>query len=424
MAVPRRLAVPLCLKVNRDEQRTHRPGRAQGASHARRDERGVGAEGVAMNWDDEEYVKLYKNSSQDFLALSWQARGLFDELMKVVDRAGILHVGKQGLKGIAIAVRAAWAEIERYVHELLDDGCLRFVPADGLVLIPNFLEAQSARQSDRARARKARQLARATAGVTRPSRNVTTDVDVLDMDSLASSPPPPVSASAEGPETARGARASQNVTRPSRDVTELRHDLSRSEEKREEEKRRENPLSPPSDGREPEASQCEPAPLRLEPTVTPKRRARGQAEATPIAPDWRPTPQTLEWAHAKGVDAEALVEPFRNHWLASATNHLKRDWQAAFRTWVDNEIKWGKAPRWMPPKPPKPPPAAETASPPVSPEELARVRQQALDALDEAKRAMRTPLSRAADEDLASGVRLAATRAEPEAPPAAAGGDP
>jgi len=109
-----------------------------------------------MRWEDEPFVKLYTHPSVEFLALPLAARGLFDELMKVVDAHGILSVGKLGLGGVATAVRATWEEVDGPLRILLEDGCVQWDERHGVVCLPNFFEAQNARQTDRARKRRSR----------------------------------------------------------------------------------------------------------------------------------------------------------------------------------------------------------------------------------------------------------------------------
>lgn len=112
-----------------------------------------------MRWEDERYVRFYTRNTPEWLALSWRARGLFGLLMRAVDRAGILAVGKLGPKGVATAIGAPWVEVEEPLAELLADGCVQHNgPA---VVIPNFLPAQEAPQSDAARKRTQRERARA-----------------------------------------------------------------------------------------------------------------------------------------------------------------------------------------------------------------------------------------------------------------------
>jgi hypothetical protein len=112
-----------------------------------------------MRWEDERYVRLYTRSTPEWLALSWRARGLFALVLREVDRAGVMSLGRLGAKGVAVAVGAPWAEVEPYLQELLDDGCVTI--RDTKLLVPNFIEAQESTQSDSARKRASRERARA-----------------------------------------------------------------------------------------------------------------------------------------------------------------------------------------------------------------------------------------------------------------------
>lgn len=119
-----------------------------------------------MRWEDERYVRLYTRNTPEWSSLSWRARGLFGLIMREVDRAGILELGKLGAKGVAVAVRAPWVEVEGPLSELLDDGCVRVDQVRQCLFMPNFMEAQECAQSDVARKRASREKARAVFGVT------------------------------------------------------------------------------------------------------------------------------------------------------------------------------------------------------------------------------------------------------------------
>jgi hypothetical protein len=102
-----------------------------------------------MDWHDETWVKLYRRNTTDWLALSVGARGLFCLLLRAVNRKGALDLGKTGLRAVAVHMRGEWKEIEPCLRELLDDGC---VQVDGYsLMIRNFVVAQEAVQSERAR---------------------------------------------------------------------------------------------------------------------------------------------------------------------------------------------------------------------------------------------------------------------------------
>lgn len=133
-----------------------------------------------MRWEDERYVRVYVRDTVDWLALSWDAQSLFMHLLRKVDRAGLLPLGRHGKRAVAIAAGCPhlWQErIAPALEELLTDGCVT-IQGDTLI-IPNFLEAQQAAQSDRQRQAesraRARELAAAGSVTSRPavSQNVT-----------------------------------------------------------------------------------------------------------------------------------------------------------------------------------------------------------------------------------------------------------
>jgi hypothetical protein len=126
-----------------------------------------------MRWEDERYVRVYTRDTVDWLALSFEAQGLFTLLLRKVDRAGILTLGRRGKQAVAVAVghAARWATLGPALEELISDGCV-VVDSERLI-VRNFLEAQEARQSDKARQQRARELARAVTKRDISSQNVT-----------------------------------------------------------------------------------------------------------------------------------------------------------------------------------------------------------------------------------------------------------
>lgn len=168
-----------------------------------------------MRWEDEQFVKVYTRDTVDWLALSYDARSLFLNLLRKVDRAGILPLGRHGRRGVAVLLNAMdlWeTRLSGALAELELDGCLR-VDGDSLV-IPNFTAAQEARQTDRARKQAQRERDRQTAmgGLSVTARDAIAQIER--------------SASHEvTPEVTRGHTASREVT--------LRRDETRREETRE-----------------------------------------------------------------------------------------------------------------------------------------------------------------------------------------------
>lgn len=114
-----------------------------------------------MRWEDERYVRLYTRDTVDWHFLSFEAQGLFGLLMRKVDRAGILALGKHGKRGVAAALGhpSRVDAITGALDELIADGCVAIHGSE--LVIPNFIEAQEAKASDVARQREKREKDRA-----------------------------------------------------------------------------------------------------------------------------------------------------------------------------------------------------------------------------------------------------------------------
>jgi hypothetical protein len=113
-----------------------------------------------VNWADERYVRVYLRDTADWLSLSFHAQGLFCLLLRKVDRRGLLPLGRQGRRGVAVALGQVgyWKIIEPALEELIADGCVA-IDGDHLT-IPNFIEAQESVMSGKLRTKAWRERKR------------------------------------------------------------------------------------------------------------------------------------------------------------------------------------------------------------------------------------------------------------------------
>lgn len=102
-----------------------------------------------MRWEDERYVRVYTRDTPEWVALGWEAQGLFMQLIRKCDRAGILELGRTGVRGLAIMLRMPEEVTERALAALLDDGCV--VRTGTTLVIANYVEAQEATSTNRLR---------------------------------------------------------------------------------------------------------------------------------------------------------------------------------------------------------------------------------------------------------------------------------
>lgn len=257
-----------------------------------------------MRWEDERYVRVYTRDTADWLALSFDAQSLFMHLLRKVDRAGILELGRHGKRAVAIAIghAALWDRLAPALEELLADGCVQI--NETRLLIPNYIEAQEARASDKARQREKRERDRArTADEPSPPPPPADDPNVTERDA----PSRNVTGSHE---------KSRGVTRghaASHDVTPYRAVPSRAEPTTE-------PPNPPVPGGSPSAAGAAPVgggsggdgerDAKPEKPAAPKRecRPRERREGDPA-----PMPWTIaEWLAdlEAAAPARMVLRPF------------------------------------------------------------------------------------------------------------------
>lgn len=113
-----------------------------------------------MNWSDERYVRLYTRDTVTWKRWGWEARAVMGLLLRKVDRSGVLDTGAHDkVEAFALLLEIPVDVAERAIAELVRCGTL--VESEGGFLLPTFIEAQEAPQSDAARQRDSRERRRA-----------------------------------------------------------------------------------------------------------------------------------------------------------------------------------------------------------------------------------------------------------------------
>lgn len=245
-----------------------------------------------MRWEDERYVRFYTRDTPEWDAMNWRARGLFGLILRVVDRAGILKLGKRlGLRGVSVAVKAPWEEVQGPLQELLDDGCVRYVETEdnAALVMPNFLAAQEAPMSTAERKRKSRETA------------------LADLSKSHFVP----SASQFVPDGSRSVTNGHGNSRVAQHSTEgLVGSVGEVQEG--------------GSG------------------VVTKRDPRG----TRLSEDWQPSEALVQRWSERGIDARGSLHRFRNHFCAkTGKDSTKRNWDMTFDNWVEKDVHDGKAKR-------------------------------------------------------------------------------
>jgi hypothetical protein len=119
-----------------------------------------------MDWANERYVRLYVRDTTTWKLLPWQSRLLLPAIMRKLDRSGIIDIGDDGDEGLAAVVEVPLEFLQAGLPELLRRRVFQLVR--GKLVMPNFLEAQEAKQSDAQRKRESREKQRVAALQSQP----------------------------------------------------------------------------------------------------------------------------------------------------------------------------------------------------------------------------------------------------------------
>jgi hypothetical protein len=107
-----------------------------------------------MNFEDESYIRLYTRDTPTWLRLGFEGQAVLALLLRKVDRAGVLDGVDNPVADVALVLGAPLPFVEAAMPRLLLLGTA--VHREGRLILPRFVEAQSATKSDKTRARDSR----------------------------------------------------------------------------------------------------------------------------------------------------------------------------------------------------------------------------------------------------------------------------
>lgn len=253
---------------------------------------------MAMDFENERYVKIYTRDTITLRMLSWQARAVLMQMLRKADRSGTIETGEHGTRGLAVVIDIPADVTCHAIEELVTSGTV-VVTSNGFFL-PRYAEGQRARDSAAQRKRNERERL-TTAQVSRSAESVTEDTPVSQIVTGSES---------QSQSVTSGHSVTKNVT--------LRIEQNRTEQTRLEEIERE--ASPPDAAAPPK----------------PKRVKRTKCQ---LPTGWEPDSGCEDLAAQLGVDCRAESVKFRDHFQANGKLHV--DWQAAFRNWLRRAAEWG-----------------------------------------------------------------------------------
>jgi hypothetical protein len=97
-----------------------------------------------VDYANEPYVRLYTRDTATWAHLKWEARAVFPSLMRKLERHGTYDLGRWGFQGLASVIRMPEDVTVTGVTNLIEEGVV--VQNGSVLMVPNFLEAQSAQR--------------------------------------------------------------------------------------------------------------------------------------------------------------------------------------------------------------------------------------------------------------------------------------
>jgi hypothetical protein len=108
-----------------------------------------------VDWSNESYVRLYSRDTKTWILMGWQAHLLIGPMMRRLDRSGILEDVRDAADLAVILADGTPIEIvEAGLAAMIKHNVI--VVTEKGILMPNFMEAQSASKSDKLRQKESR----------------------------------------------------------------------------------------------------------------------------------------------------------------------------------------------------------------------------------------------------------------------------
>ncbi len=117
-----------------------------------------------LDYPSERYVRLYTRDTVAWAALPWEAQALYPQILRKVDRAGVLDLGDELLADALAAIFPRWPveTLERASETLVGKKWVGYNKEDNWLFVPGFKDAESAKMTSAQRSRELR--ARRAAG--------------------------------------------------------------------------------------------------------------------------------------------------------------------------------------------------------------------------------------------------------------------
>lgn len=127
-----------------------------------------------MNYGDERWVKLYTRDTASWLLMGWEAQAVLMQLMRRVDRAGVLNTAGDPVGFISLLCRMPKEIVQIGYQKLVEMDTVS--ESENAIVLVNFLEAQENKTSDAEKQRRRRERRESAVKVLKTQESVSPDV--------------------------------------------------------------------------------------------------------------------------------------------------------------------------------------------------------------------------------------------------------
>jgi hypothetical protein len=114
-----------------------------------------------LNFEDEHYVRVYTRDTKTWLRWGWEGQTVFMFVMRKLDKSGVLDDIEEPVADVALMTGLPREVVAVGLPRILESGALE---QHGKALVaPKYIDAQSAKRSDKQRAKESRERRRNTA---------------------------------------------------------------------------------------------------------------------------------------------------------------------------------------------------------------------------------------------------------------------
>lgn len=109
---------------------------------------------MSLDFSDESYVRLYTRDTKTWLRLGFEGQAVLMFLIRKLDRAGVLDGIEEPVADVSLVTGVPLGVVEVGLARLLERGVLE--RHEDRIVMPNYVEAQNCRQTDRLRKSESR----------------------------------------------------------------------------------------------------------------------------------------------------------------------------------------------------------------------------------------------------------------------------